>query len=85
LVLIVYVESDQTAVENKYWYRFRPQETIKLNDVMQVVRNDLERVKLPSGTYLKFNSLHMIQWLAPSSVLIYKGLKLVQEQILMYK
>jgi carboxylesterase len=76
--MIVYVESDQTAEENKYWYRFRPQETInQLNEVMKVVRKNLESgVKLPSGTYLKeFNSLHDPVASTTSSVLIYKGLK----------
>jgi carboxylesterase len=37
------LEVDQTSEENKYWYRFRPQETItELNNVMKVVRKDLE-------------------------------------------
>jgi carboxylesterase len=76
--MIVFTEADQTAEENKYWYRFRPQETItELNNVMRVVRKDLESgVRLPTGTYLKeFHSLHDPVASSTSSVLIYKGLK----------
>jgi carboxylesterase len=41
--MLVFTEVDQTSEENKYWYRFRPQETItELNNVMKVVRKDLE-------------------------------------------
>jgi len=76
--MLVYVEVDQSAEEDKYWYRFRPHETInELNEVMKVVRKDLEDgVKLPSGTYLKvFHSLHDPVASTTSSVLIFKGLK----------
>lgn len=76
--MLVFTEVDQTTEENKYWYRFRPQETItQLNNVMKVVRKDLEDgVKLPTGTYLKvFHSLHDPVASTTSSVLIYKGLK----------
>jgi carboxylesterase len=78
-------EVDQTSEENKYWYRFRPQETItELNNVMKV--KDLEDgVKLPTDTYLKvFHSLHDPVASSTSSVLIYKGLKRVPEPISMY-
>lgn len=76
--MIVYSEVNQTAEENKYWYRFRPYETIvELNNVMKTVRKDLENgVTLPSKTYLKvFHSLHDPVASTTSSVLIYKGLK----------
>jgi carboxylesterase len=76
--MIVYVEADQTSEENKYWYRFKPYETInELNDVMKVVRNGLEDgMTLPAGTYLKvFHSLHDPVASTTSTVLIYKGLK----------
>lgn len=76
--MLVFTEVDQTSVENKYWYRFRPQETIsELNDVMKVVRKDLENgIKLPAGTYFKaFHSLHDPVASTTSLVLIYKGLK----------
>ena len=76
--MLVFTEVDQTSVEDKYWYRFRPQETIsELNEVMKVVRKDLENgIKLPAGTYFKaFHSLHDPVASTTSLVLIYKGLK----------
>ncbi|MBC7847897.1 MAG: esterase [Flavobacterium sp.] len=76
--MLVYVESDQSTQENKYWYRFRPYETInELNDVMKTVRKGLEDgMTLPPGTYLKaFHSLHDPVASTTSTVLIYKGLK----------
>jgi len=76
--MIVYIEVDQTAQEDKYWYHFRPQETVnELNSLMKVVRKDLEEgVTLPTGTYLKeFHSLHDPVASTTSAVLIYKGLK----------
>jgi carboxylesterase len=42
--MIVFTEVDQTTAENKFWYRFRPQETINELNVMKVVRKDLKRV-----------------------------------------
>lgn len=76
--MIVSAESDQSAQENKYWYRFRPYETInELNCVMRTVRKGLEDgIMLPTGTYLKvFHSLHDPVASTTSTVLIYKGLK----------
>ena len=76
--MIVYVEVDQTSEEDKYWYHFRPHETVnELNRVMKVVRKDLEDgIKLPAGTYLKeFHSIHDPVASSTSAVLIYKGLK----------
>jgi carboxylesterase len=76
--MIVYVEADQSAQENKYWYRFRTYQTInELNDVMKTVRQGLEDgMTLPTGTYLKvFHSLHDPVASTTSTVLIYKGLK----------
>jgi carboxylesterase len=73
--MLVFTEVDQTSEENKYWYRFRPQETItELNNVMKVVRKDLEDgVKLPTDTYLKYFIPCTIRF--DKFVLIYKGLK----------
>jgi carboxylesterase len=76
--MLVSVESDQSTEENKYWYRFRPYETInELNDVMKTIRKGLEDgMTLPAGTYLKvFHSLHDPVASTTSTVLIYKGLK----------
>ncbi|MFM2207167.1 MAG: hypothetical protein RL213_1142 [Bacteroidota bacterium] len=76
--MLGYVEADNTGEEDKYWYHFRPYETVnELNAVMKVVRQDLEDgVTLPSGTFFKmFNSVHDPVASSTSAVLIYKGLK----------
>lgn len=76
--MLVYVETDQTTEEDKYWYRFRPHETIdELNELITTLRKGLEKgFKLPQGTYLKvFHSKHDPTANSLSSVLIYKGLK----------
>ena len=75
--MLVFVESDQTAEKDKYWYRFKPQETInELNELMKKVRKGLEDgFSLPESTYLKvFHSKHDPTANSLSSVLIYKGL-----------
>ena len=77
--MLVYVESSQEPGEEKYWYRFRPQETInELNDLMKVVRKDLEDgIVAPAGTYIKaFHSKHDPVASTTSTVLLYKGLTL---------
>jgi carboxylesterase len=51
--MIVFTEVDQTTAENKFWYRFRPQETINELNVMKVVQRFEAGVQLPTGTYLK--------------------------------
>jgi carboxylesterase len=76
--MLGYVETDNTGQEDKYWYHFRPYETInELNAVMKVVRQDLEDgFTLPFGTYFKmFNSIHDPVASSTSAVLIYQGLK----------
>jgi carboxylesterase len=76
--MLGYIEVNQSTQENKYWYRFRPYETInELNAVMKIVRKGLEDgITLPSGSYFKvFHSLHDPVASTTSSVLIYKGLK----------
>jgi carboxylesterase len=82
--MIVFTEVDQTTAENKFWYRFRPQETInELNDVMKVVRKDLGRCTTSYWHLLKGISPLHDPYSSSSAVLIYKGLKQVQERILM--
>lgn len=76
--MLVYVEVDQSTEEDAFWYRFRPQETIReLNELIKKVRKDLEHgFKLPANTYMKvFHSKHDPTANSLSSVLIYKGLK----------
>jgi carboxylesterase len=75
--MLVFVESDQSAEKDKYYYRFKPQETInQLNELMKKVRKGLEGgFSLPENTYLKvFHSKHDPTANSLSSVLIYKGL-----------
>ncbi|MDF1694974.1 MAG: hypothetical protein P1U56_04050 [Saprospiraceae bacterium] len=75
--MLVFVESDQSAEKDKYWYRFKPHETInELNELMKKVRKGLEGgFSLPEGTFLKvFHSKHDPTANSLSSVLVYKGL-----------
>lgn len=76
--MLVYLEVDQTAEEDKYWYHFRPHETIsELNEVIQKVRKGLEKgITVPGGTYVKsFHSKGDPTASTTSTVLIYKGLE----------
>lgn len=75
--MLGYVSADTKGEEKKYWYSFRPQETIReLNAVMDVVKMDLQKgFSLPTGTYLKsFHSKNDPTASSTSTVLIYKGL-----------
>jgi carboxylesterase len=77
--MLVYVEADQDPGEEKYWYTFRPQETVnELNDLIKEVRQSLENgVKAPAGTYVKmFHSKLDPTASTTSAVLTYKGLTL---------
>lgn len=76
--MLGYVEAENTGDEKKYWYTFRPQETIQeLNNLMTAVRKDLESgITLPSGTYCKvYHSKNDPTANSASTVLLYKGLK----------
>jgi carboxylesterase len=76
--MVVYIDTEPIDGEEKYWYRFRPYETInELNELMKKVRQDLEDgFKLPQGTNLKvFQSRYDPVASSTGSVLIYKGLK----------
>ncbi len=75
--MLVFVESDQSDEKDKYWYHFKPQETIsELNNLMKKVRKGLEDgISLPDDTYLKvFHSKHDPTANSVSTVLIYKGM-----------
>ncbi len=77
--MLVYIEVDQTTEEDKYWYHFRPHETIdELNELIRNVQKKLEDgVKAPSGTYVKsFHSQYDPVASTTSTVLMYKGLSL---------
>lgn len=51
---LVYVETDQSAAEDRVYYRFRPEETVReLNELIEEVRKGLEAgVTLPQNTTL---------------------------------
>ncbi len=74
--MLGYVEAENSGDEVKYWYTYRPQETVReLNALMKAVRKDLEKgITLPSNTYLKsFHSDKDPTANSASTVLIYKG------------
>ena len=76
--MLVYVEADQPAEQDSFWYRFRPQETVReLNKMMKEGRKELENgVTAPSGTRVKvFHSVNDPTASSASAVLLYKGLQ----------
>jgi carboxylesterase len=76
--MLVYVETDQTAVEDSFWYRFRPHETInELNKLIANVQQKLENgITASSGTQVHvFQSKYDPTSSATGAVLVYKGLK----------
>ncbi|MHA6248572.1 alpha/beta hydrolase [Pontibacter sp. CAU 1760] len=76
--LLGYVEADNTADEDKYWYHYRPYETLReLRNLTNKVRQALQKgMKLPQGTSLKVYKSETDETADPvSAVLIYKGLK----------
>lgn len=76
--MLGYFEGTNTAVEDLYYYRFRPQETLnELLDLIDKVRKDLQKgYQLPRNTNMKvYKSIKDDTADAVSAVLIYKGLK----------
>lgn len=76
--MLVYVETDQTAVEDSFWYRFRPHETVnELNKLIANVQQKLENgITASSGTQVHvFQSKYDPTSSATGAVLVYKGLK----------
>lgn len=76
--MLVYVESNQAAEQDSFWYRFRPQETVReLNKMMKEGRKELESsIIAPEGTRVKvYHSANDPTASSTSAVLIYKGLK----------
>ncbi|MCC2548216.1 alpha/beta fold hydrolase [Hymenobacter sp. BT175] len=76
--LLGYVEADNTAAEDKYWYHYRPYETLReLRTVVNIVRKDLQRgFRLPAGTQLKVYKSTSDPTADPvSAVLIHKGVR----------
>lgn len=75
--ILGYVESDLSAGEEKYWYKYRPYETLKeLNSLIIKVRKQLEDnltigdVKMTVYKSLKDDAADPV-----SAVLLYKGVK----------
>lgn len=76
--MLVYSDTESDEEESKYWYRFRPQETIReLNELMKLNRKALEGgLQLPSTTNMTvFHSKHDPTANSLSTVLLYRGIK----------
>ncbi|QDK81615.1 esterase [Spirosoma sp. KCTC 42546] len=74
--MLGYIETKQSADEDKVYYHFRPQETLQqLQSLLTVVRQDLEKgITLPSGCSLKVYKSKKDPSADPvSAVLIYQG------------
>lgn len=75
-----YVESKDEAGEEKFYYHYRPQETLQqLQGLLNVVRKELQSgFSLPQNVYLKVYKSKKDPTADPvSAVLIYNGLKTV--------
>jgi carboxylesterase len=73
-----YVTANDVAGEEKYYYHYRPQETLQqLEDVLNVVRKELQKgFTLPANVYLKVYKSKRDPTADPvSAVLIYNGIK----------
>lgn len=76
--MLGYLETDQSAEEDKVYYHYRPEETLReLQNLINIVRKDLEKgIVLPQGTSLKVYKSKKDPTADPvSAVLIYKGVK----------
>lgn len=76
--MLGYIETKQSAAEDKLYYHFRPQETLQqLQSLLTVVRKDLEKgIMLPAGSSLKVYKSKKDPSADPvSAVLIYQGVK----------
>lgn len=81
--MLGYVETEQSAAEDRVYYRFRPQETLQeLQTLLTVVRKDLEQgVTLPANCALKIYKSKRDSSADPvSAVLIHKGVKIAEGQ-----
>lgn len=76
--MLGYVTADDAPGEEKFYYHYRPQETLQqLEDVLNVVRKELqEGFTLPENVYLKLYKSKRDPTADPvSAVLIYNGIK----------
>jgi carboxylesterase len=79
--MLGYTEADQSASEDKVFYRFRPQETLQeLNKLIKQVRKDLEKgIQLPAQSGMKVYKSKKDSSADPvSAVLIYNGVRTAQ-------
>ena len=75
--MLGYIEAENTLEEDKYWYHFRPQETLQeLQTVITRVRKELQKgIVLPPNCSLKvYKSTRDAVADPASAVLIYKGM-----------
>lgn len=76
--MLGYIDTGNSAAEDKYWYHFRPQETLQeLQTLLNRVRKDLEKgVTLPAGCAMKVYKSKKDDVADPvSAVMIYKGMR----------
>ena len=76
--LLGYIEADNTSGEDRHWYHYRPQETLReLRNLVNIVRTDLQRgFRLPAGAQLKVYKSEQDNTADPvSAVLVYRGVK----------
>ena len=76
--MLGYVTADDAPGEEKYYYHYRPQETLQqLEEVLNVVRKELQKgFTLPKNVYLKIYKSKKDPTADPvSAVLIYNGIK----------
>jgi carboxylesterase len=76
--MLGYIEADNTSDEDKYWYHFRPEETLReLMNLMNEVRKDLQKgIILPPGCAFKIYKSKRDPTADPAgAVLIYKGVQ----------
>lgn len=76
--MLGYLETIQTAEEDKVYYHFRPQETLQeLQELINIVREELEDgIRLPENTSVKVYKSEKDPVADPvSAVMIYKGIK----------
>ncbi|GAB3758548.1 alpha/beta hydrolase [Spirosoma pomorum] len=76
--MLGYIDTKQPAAEDKYYYHFRPQETLQqLLTVLNIARKELEKgVTLPTNCNMKIYKSKKDSAADPvSAVLIYRGVK----------
>jgi len=76
--MLGYIEADTAPGEEKYYYHYRPEETLQqLNNVLGAVRGELQSgITLPKNVYLKvYKSIKDPTADPVSAVLIYNGVK----------